>query len=633
MADSVLRDRSKEFAKRSFSPDAADNYTILESDIDFYSIDSKVLSSALNGRRKSKKKLPLTVLLVGFKENSLKALSKSSFNAGGYYFIEFEYHCESSFSEINGTIFDIYYRDTRKIVAKVYERVVLDNSGNLKLHILYDPRDSNYDQLEIHFNSFLGSSPELNRILDSMAPYVDILEDGILSLPSYEELNLNAPKETEEIIYLPIECTYNSKYFTRLFLLRNHIIANTIISRFDMIQYQIPVKASNESLILLVYGTHLLESVLLPEMLRTPIGITLCDTTDILIRKYSPIINSILSIRDIISTAHDKEQLEYKHIYIKYKQLVAALYSWIDDTIKEAKKEYNRSGYNKVKWVEEYKLYSITKFWFQDAVFQYSPTWLNGQSIDVFLPEESIGIEYQGKQHFEPIDFFGGEEQLLENARRDITKLNLCEDNGVTLYYWNYDQRVSFSAVSSFLNKRTDNIYRQLELIKSTPISMVLEKDQTYVQLKDARISEEKKAVQSSRIEVIRKYSSSGKYLAEFSSIKNAALHSDISMTSIQKCLAGERKTAGGYIWKREEKESIPQKIDVEDNTIKKPSIENTGLPKRVIQIDVVTGEVIRIHGSVGQAARSIGINSKGIHDAIKGKQKTAGGYLWQFAD
>lgn len=621
-------------AKRSFLPEAADNYTILESDIDFYSIDSKDLSSALNGRHRNKKKLPLTVLLVGFKDNSLKALSKSSFNAGGYCFIEFEYHCESSFSEINGAIFDIYYRDTRKILAKVYERVNLDNSGNIRLHILYNPKDSKYDQLEIHFNSFLGSSPELNGILDSIAPYVEILEDGILSLPSYEGLNLDAPKETDEVIYLPVECTYNSKYFSRLFLLRNHVIANTIISRFDMIQYQVPVKANNESLILLVYGTHLLESVMLPEMLRTPFGGSLCDTTDILIRNNSPIINSILSIRDIIGTAHDKEQLEYKHIYIKYKQLVTTLYSWIDDTIKEAKKEYNQSGYNQVKWVAEYKLYSIAKFWYHDAVFQYSPTWLNGQSIDVFLPGESVGIEYQGKQHFEPIDFFGGEEKLLENARRDITKLNLCEDNGVTLYYWNYDQRVSFSAVSSFLNKRPENLYSQLELMKATPISMVLEKDQTFAQSKGAKIREEKKVVQNSRLEVIRQYSSSGEYLAEFSSIKNAALHSEISMTSIQKCLVGERKTAGGYIWKREKKESVPKKLDLgKHNTSEKISVENAGLPKRVVQIDVVTGEVIRIHDSVGQAAKSIGINSKGIHDVIKGKQKTAGGYLWQFAD
>ena len=41
---------------------------------------------------------------------------------------------------------------------------------------------------------------------------------------------------------------------------------------------------------------------------------------------------------------------------------------------------------------------------------------------------------------------------------------------------------------------------------------------------------------------------------------------------------------------------------------------------------------VVQIHSSIKQAAKSIGINSKGISDVLKGKQPSAGGFFWRFA-
>ena len=49
------------------------------------------------------------------------------------------------------------------------------------------------------------------------------------------------------------------------------------------------------------------------------------------------------------------------------------------------------------------------------VIYQHRPFFLKsdigGQmSYDVFISGFNIAIEYQGKQHFEPIDYFGGEE-------------------------------------------------------------------------------------------------------------------------------------------------------------------------------------------------------------------------------
>ena len=66
--------------------------------------------------------------------------------------------------------------------------------------------------------------------------------------------------------------------------------------------------------------------------------------------------------------------------------------------------------------------------------------WLRRQSLDFYLPNYNIAIECQGKQHFEVVDYFGGEESLTEVNKRDQNKKQLCEKHNIKiLYYANYD--------------------------------------------------------------------------------------------------------------------------------------------------------------------------------------------------
>ena len=43
---------------------------------------------------------------------------------------------------------------------------------------------------------------------------------------------------------------------------------------------------------------------------------------------------------------------------------------------------------------------------------EYSFTNLPNRKFDFFLPDLNICIEFDGKQHFESIDFFGGDSYL-----------------------------------------------------------------------------------------------------------------------------------------------------------------------------------------------------------------------------
>lgn len=56
--------------------------------------------------------------------------------------------------------------------------------------------------------------------------------------------------------------------------------------------------------------------------------------------------------------------------------------------------------------------------------------------LDFFLPEYNIAIECQGIQHFQPIDFFGGEKAYNELAERDKHKRFLCEQHNIKIVYY-----------------------------------------------------------------------------------------------------------------------------------------------------------------------------------------------------
>jgi hypothetical protein len=56
--------------------------------------------------------------------------------------------------------------------------------------------------------------------------------------------------------------------------------------------------------------------------------------------------------------------------------------------------------------------------------------------IDFYLPDYDIGIECQGRQHFIPVDAFGGEVGFENTVTRDKIKKQLRNENGIKLLYF-----------------------------------------------------------------------------------------------------------------------------------------------------------------------------------------------------
>lgn len=112
------------------------------------------------------------------------------------------------------------------------------------------------------------------------------------------------------------------------------------------------------------------------------------------------------------------------------------------------------------KWVTEEYVYKLTKQLYKSyhVIYQHRPFYLRssmgGQmSYDIFITGLNVAIEYQGKQHFEPVDFFGGIESFERVQKRDKEKAELSKENGIKLVYINYWETVT----SELIRERVEN--------------------------------------------------------------------------------------------------------------------------------------------------------------------------------
>ena len=88
-------------------------------------------------------------------------------------------------------------------------------------------------------------------------------------------------------------------------------------------------------------------------------------------------------------------------------------------------------------WIEETNLYQLVKARFPNrrVIHHGRPEFLGRQHLDIWIPSLNTGIEYQGEQHYRPVEYFGGAKTFAEQQERDKKKLQLCEENGVKLIY------------------------------------------------------------------------------------------------------------------------------------------------------------------------------------------------------
>ena len=61
-------------------------------------------------------------------------------------------------------------------------------------------------------------------------------------------------------------------------------------------------------------------------------------------------------------------------------------------------------------------------------------------------------IEFQGEQHYESVDYFGGDKKFKDQQRKDRIKRNFCKENNMPLLEIRYDDKDWESKIKEFLN-------------------------------------------------------------------------------------------------------------------------------------------------------------------------------------
>jgi group I intron endonuclease len=118
----------------------------------------------------------------------------------------------------------------------------------------------------------------------------------------------------------------------------------------------------------------------------------------------------------------------------------------------------------------------------------------------------------------------------------------------------------------------------------------------------------------------IFQYDLNGNFIKEWVSLSEASRELNINRSSIVLC-KGQRKTAGGFIWKSEKNSSLFKNLEPNKTTAKK-----------IMQYDL-QGSFIKEWESITQASKELNISNEIICKVCKGGGKTAGGFIWKYAE
>ncbi len=292
--------------------------------------------------------------------------------------------------------------------------------------------------------------------------------------------------------------------------------------------------------------------------------------------------------------------------------------------------------------------------------------WSDSKRYDFYLPLYNMIIEVNGKQHYGVSDFsYCGGRSYIEEQLNDQYKKDLAIQNGIQYY-------IVIDCSNSNNNFLADNILKSLlptildfkkydidwdkchEFSTTNKTKMICdyyekkEKDLDEIAehfnccrntIRNHLINGAKIGLCSynpieSRIETnlrngkrivdtmskpVAQFDLDGNFINKYSGIQQAQRETGYS--HIWDCICGRNKTSGGYQWKY---------VD-NCNDVKPVFYNKCGKPfKSVNQYDIDMN-LIKIWNSISEASKEIGIKGTGIINVCKGKQKTAGGYIWRY--
>lgn len=116
----------------------------------------------------------------------------------------------------------------------------------------------------------------------------------------------------------------------------------------------------------------------------------------------------------------------------------------------------------------------------------------------------------------------------------------------------------------------------------------------------------------------VEQYTLDGIYLRQFESAATASRETGVEYTAICACCREKIRSTGGYQWKY-----------VDTNKKITPIIRRSDF--QVLQINILTGDIVNCFDSLAEAERATSISKVTICNVCNGKGKTAGGFYWKY--
>ena len=103
-------------------------------------------------------------------------------------------------------------------------------------------------------------------------------------------------------------------------------------------------------------------------------------------------------------------------------------------------------------YVRKYLIRNHIKFVYEKTFSDLSGIGGSALSYDFYIKETNYLIEYQGRQHYEPVDYFGGDEQFIIQKEHDRRKRQYAKNKGLHLIEIHYKYN-TFEKVKDYLDK------------------------------------------------------------------------------------------------------------------------------------------------------------------------------------
>lgn len=137
------------------------------------------------------------------------------------------------------------------------------------------------------------------------------------------------------------------------------------------------------------------------------------------------------------------------------------------------------------------------------------------------------------------------------------------------------------------------------------------------------------KKINDSRKKKVYQYNFDGELIAVFNSLTDASTKTNISLNNLSLCCLNKTKSAGNFLWSYTNNESdILQKIKSNNNKVNDGSIK-----KKVYQIDLKTGKIIKEYSSITEASKSNNLEIAGISSCCQEKLLSYSNFIWSFCD